>query len=343
MKKIILVIASIVVIVIVVLVKVNRESKILVKENILRVGYKVQSINDGPIMIANDSKFFEKVGLTVEMVPMKSGKEIRQAIAMSHIDLALTTPANVFMVASTGVPVKIIAFSTFAKYLVYVRSKDEINSFDDLKGKKVFGGGIGNSELIFVNALNQEGINGSEITYVKTDNEYRELALVQHKIIDAIATSYHKRGFLEDAGAVPLKEWIEKGYGNTYWPVAVLAVRELILNEKMDLVRNFLTAFIGAHNYIVHNKNEAAQLISNHINIGTNGVTKFSNTEIQNIWEEGVKYVVWKNPQLLLDMSEIIIKSGLLETEFSLKAVLDFRFEKELKKAQGDIYGSENY
>ncbi|MFH1456564.1 MAG: ABC transporter substrate-binding protein [Patescibacteria group bacterium] len=339
--KLFLIIIIIVIIAIMVLLYVEKKNELQMIQP-LRIGYQSQGITSGPIMVAYDKGFFNKAGLQVEMIPLKSGNEIRQAIALNRIDVAFTTPTNVFMVAAIGAPVKIIAHSASVEYILYVRPDGEIKTFSDLKGKKIFGGGVGNSEVVLTFALNKEGIKSTDFEFVDAEKDYRELALVQHKIIDVIPCSRYNKGFLEKAGAIPHQEWEEKGYGDELWPISVVAVNTDYLKENNQLIESFLNVLIEAQEYITMNKNESAELIAKHINTMTGNVKKFSAKEIQDVWQDGVEYVLWYEQDKLIDMSKFVVDTGMIETKIPLETIFDLTFEEKLKFAQDKIYGSKN-
>ena len=53
----------------------------LSRDSVIRIGYNMESFNSGPIMIAYEADLFDKHNLKVELVLLKSGREVQQALA----------------------------------------------------------------------------------------------------------------------------------------------------------------------------------------------------------------------------------------------------------------------
>ncbi len=304
----------------------------------MRIVYNVQSLNYGVIMAAYEKGLFGKYNLSVELVPLKSGKEIRQAIASGQAEIALTNAVNFLVLNDLGAPVKMLFPCTISNTIVLVRPDGEIEKLADLKGKKVYGT-LGQSEFVLVKALKEQGIMDSDFEFVDIEKDYRGIALLQQKIIDAVPTNIYNEGSLEELGAVRLKEWEEGGYSKQTWPATFVGVNTNYLSEHADRVEMFIDVMIEAQLFIRDNQQEAAELVARHINKGTLGVANFSADRVLGSWQEGVKYTMWYDTGVLTEMAEFIFAGGQIKNNIPLDQMFDFRFVDKIKSAQDEIYG----
>jgi len=340
-KQIILFIVIIIIVLGAIIYTKSNEDSELETTKPLKIGYNIQSVNYGLAMIAQEKDLFNKFNLPVELFPVESGSETRQALSLGKIDISFTNNLNVLILVNLGAPVKIISPAAMARNLLFVRQDQQIRTFDDLRGKKICGaGGIG--EFVFVSVLKQEGIDESEVELIDISKDYRGIALLEQKVIDAIPTSYYNGGLLEKQGAVLHEEWQEKGYSDKFWPTTFIAVNTDYLADNSDKVEKFIDVMIEAHKFIINNQDEAAQLVAKHINEGTDGVAEFSSEGIIKTWQEGLSYVAWVDPSVLTDTSKFYFERGKIDSFIPLEQIFDSRFMDKLKSAQQEIYGSEN-
>ncbi len=76
------------------------------------VGYYPGALISLPALIANDQKFFEKNGLTVELVPISSGPGMTSAVASSSVTFVNNSWDNLLVAVDKGLPVRAVAGST---------------------------------------------------------------------------------------------------------------------------------------------------------------------------------------------------------------------------------------
>ena len=70
----------------------------------IRVGYSAESITDASMVIANEKGYFKNNGLNAEMLPLKSGKEVRLAMTAGQIDVGTGTFTNFMAAIAEGAP-----------------------------------------------------------------------------------------------------------------------------------------------------------------------------------------------------------------------------------------------
>lgn len=76
------------------------------------VGYYPGALISMPVLVANDQKFFERNGLTVELVPVASGPAMTSAVASGSVTFVNNSWDNLILAVDKGLPVRAVAGST---------------------------------------------------------------------------------------------------------------------------------------------------------------------------------------------------------------------------------------
>ena len=76
------------------------------------VGYYPGALISMPALVANEQKFFEKNGLTVELVPVASGPAMTAAVASGSVTFVNNSWDNLILAVDKGLPVRAVAGST---------------------------------------------------------------------------------------------------------------------------------------------------------------------------------------------------------------------------------------
>ena len=304
----------------------------------IRVGYNVQSVNYGPIMVAHEKGFFGNTGVEIKLVPLKSGKEVRQCLAAGQLDMGAACPTDFFPLVAAGAPVVIIAPLTVSNTTVFVRPDSKIETFADFEGKRIEGGRGGHSEFVFRRALKKEGVDVSEIEFIHVGNIYRCMALMVKQVIDVVPMSFYGAHDLQKYGAVVHREWQEKGYADHYWLNKVIGINSDFLRNRTVEVELFIDAMIHTQRYMIDNREESAEIIAQHIKAGSQGAKEFQAAEILQIWDSGVHYTLWYDPRIFTELSNTLVETGMLKREIPPDEIYDPRFEHKLRSAHIEIY-----
>ncbi len=311
------------------------------KEETIQVGYNVESLNYAPLVIAYEKGFLHNKNLDVKLIPLKGGNEVKQVLASGNIDIGLGGAANFFTPIEKGAPIVIVAPLSLSPTYLFVNKNTNIKSFKDLKDKKIAANPGGSSYTYFLYALKKEGIDYKSINFMDLDKTPTLLALTQ-KAIDAALISEQEEEKYREAGAVLHEEWEKKGYSQSKFPRTIIAMNKDFLS-KIEDADKFIDAIIEAHAFINSNPKESSIVISDHIKKATNGAVIYSPKEIENIWEEKkLTYILWYDPNMLLEIAQIEKETGQLEKTLTLSQIFNPIFKEKLKKAQYSIYGPEN-
>lgn len=76
------------------------------------VGYYPGALISMPVLVANEQKFFEKNGLTMELVPIASGPAMTSAVASGSVTFVNNSWDNLILAVDKGLPVRAVAGST---------------------------------------------------------------------------------------------------------------------------------------------------------------------------------------------------------------------------------------
>lgn len=305
----------------------------------LRLGYNVESVNHAPIMVTSALGLFQEQGVTVELVPLRSGKEVRQAIALRRIDVGSGGAPHFFMVIGKGVPITIFAPSTSSPTQVFVRPDGNIRTLRDLEGKRVAARHLGSSDFALRYALRREGVDERKIDFVDIEKIFRPIALMEHKIIDAALGSSYEDVIYQEIGAKVLSGWRDRGYSEISFPRTVLAAPVTLLEDSEPLVRDFLEALIAGHRFMRADPGRAADLVAEHILQGTAGAVRLTRQDVLASWSE-VKYELWQEPEILRELARIDHELGGIDRELTEGEILDMRFSEQLAAAQLEVYGA---
>lgn len=306
----------------------------------LKIGYNTESVNHAPIMVGHDAGIFEKYGINVEMVPLKSGKEIQQALAIGKLDIGSGGATNYFVSMTKGAPIKIIAPCTVSPTSVFVRPDRSITKLEDLIGKSVASRIGESSNMALGYALIQEGVNFDEIEFIDIDKTTRPIALMDKKIVDASVAGQYEQSIYSEHGAIVLEEWETKGYDKKAFPRTVIAVNSDFMKDNKEVMGKFVDALIESHEFIKDNPDEAAEIIAEHIEKGSAGAIELSSEDVKKSWEE-VKYVLWYEPSDFVEISKVAEQIGDVERSLELDEIFDLSFEEDLKNSHGRIYGAD--
>ncbi|MFA6353580.1 MAG: ABC transporter substrate-binding protein [Candidatus Paceibacterota bacterium] len=312
------------------------------KDEFLKIGYAGHSLNYGSVMVAYEGDFFNKHGVSTKLVSFKSGSEIGLALATGKIDVALLSISSALITIDAGAPIKIIGPTARASTVVFVRPNDSIQSFSDLRGKKIEGGGTGTSKLEFLRAASKEGLKESDFTFVDVDKDYKEIALLQKKIIDAIPTSKYNADSLIKAGAIPLKEWEEKRYDRVFNAHTYMVVNTKYAQNHEAEIEKVIDSIIDAQSFIAKDPQNAAPLVVRNIQNATDGVANFTTSQVLENWQKSIRYIVWSDPNEVIDIVNFLRASKGIKNTLTLDQIFDLHFLSKLEKMQKIIYGSEN-
>ncbi len=88
------------------------------------VGYYPGALISMPVLVASEQKFFEKNGLSVELVPVSSGPAMTSAVASGSVTFVNNSWDNLILSVDKGLPVRAVAGSTVKVPFALIARKD---------------------------------------------------------------------------------------------------------------------------------------------------------------------------------------------------------------------------
>ncbi|MCP8308086.1 MAG: ABC transporter substrate-binding protein [archaeon] len=237
----------------------------------IRIGYLILDIHQSPFFIANDQGWYEE-----EIWPAPVKKEYTSGIyemgdfMAGELDAGYVGVAPAMIYASQGAEIVILASSN--KEGSAIVAKPEINSVEELNGKKVGTPGIGTVQDILLGMVEEE----FDITVTHAPYGVTELPLaLERGDIDAFI-----------AWEIFCADAVVRGIGNIVYTshdilpdhqCCVLWVSKKLYDERPDIVKDLVRVHVRALKFIQENSSDAQQLIAS--------ITGRDIAVVQNAWQ----------------------------------------------------------
>ena len=231
------------------------------EQDTVRIGIQ-QSLS--PLWIAKENGWFEEafkeVGVDVEWVEFQSGPPQFEGIAANKLDFTEVGNTPVIGGQAAGVAFKEIAATAdgYKANAILVNKGSDIQSVDDLKGKKI-AVAKGSSAFGFLyQALEQSGVNPEEVEIIQLQPDEARPAF-ENGSVDAwsIWEPFISIQLIENEAEV-LVNAEDIGRSSLSFAIA----RTGIIEDNPELVDIFIEVFSKAAEWRMENKEEAVQLFS---------------------------------------------------------------------------------
>jgi NitT/TauT family transport system substrate-binding protein len=234
-----------------------------------------------PIWVAQENKFFNKYGISVDLkfLPLTTGTQ-----ALLTRDVDIITPGGEFLEAALAGERLLYVAGIANRIVLSIFAKPEIQSLADLRGKVVSALSPGSISDHLARILCQEaGLSPGQdvkMVYLKTGPDI--LAALTTGVIDAGIISAPVTLKARQAG---FKEIVNVPERNIPMVHAALGATRDYVKEHRDRTRSFLQAYLEAVKFVSMNKKETKQIIGSY--------TKTSNQEdLEETYQTFIK--VWE-------------------------------------------------
>ncbi len=227
----------------------------------LRVAYMPNMGSASLLVTARDKGFFEKMGITVDLVEFQGGPAEISAMASGDIEIAQIGHGAHALCAEGEAVIFEIDCTSLADSVMGNKEKG-VNSIADLKGKKVATTAGTSAEIILNLALASEGLTQDDLEIVEMDANGMVSAMISGNI-DACAT--WSPGTMTIANAMGDKV-ITLATNNDYldqatFPSSMITTKKYA-DENRDILVRFTRALQMAMDYRAPNINEIAELVA---------------------------------------------------------------------------------
>lgn len=233
---------------------------IITSQKTIVVGY-LQSDHDAALFVADAKNMFEKEGLTVSLVPFRSGPDLINAAKLGKIDIGYCGISPVTLAINNGIPIKIVASVNQEGSGIVVGNNTNINSVSDLKGKTIAIPKINSVQDVLLSYwLSQYNISRNEVNITESEVPFMPRSLLFKKFDGYVAWEpYVSAAGIEGDGKI-----ISYSQNDSWkdFPCCVVIATDSFIKDKPDALREFLKVHTEATNYINSHKDETAVIVS---------------------------------------------------------------------------------
>lgn len=224
----------------------------------VRAGYVSPSTDNILLPIAQKRGFLQKQGIEVEIIALRGGVQMAQALLSDSLQFAQMAGSVVARsVISGGDLVMIAGFVNRISYIMVARPN--INSMKDLVGKKIATASIGGSvDSVLRLGLKASGVDPQHATLLPAGPPGARIAALASGQMDATIVLPENLGAAEKAGLKILKDLSEVDAQIQH---TGLVVRRSLIKENRTLVKSFLAAIVEAIDFYRNNEREAIAIM----------------------------------------------------------------------------------
>ncbi|MDV7103804.1 ABC transporter substrate-binding protein [Vibrio sp. TH_r3] len=217
-----------------------------------------------PVYVGIDRGMFEKYDLEVSINQGRGSTEAITKLATGISDVGIADISALLVAKATNDVAVSAIFSQFsqAPHAYFIVDDGSVNSFADVKGKKVATSPFTSSNLYLPLILNQSGLTEDDIQLVKADPGALGPMLVTGNtdvVISWLTSKDRLISQAQQAGkTLKVMPWHEAGLEQ--YATAVIA-SDRFLAERPDVAKRFLAAYAEAVEYTWANPTESAESI----------------------------------------------------------------------------------
>ncbi len=201
---------------------------------------------------AIEKGLYKELGIEFDNLEWSSNDEVLSLITRGEIDVADGDPSSYIPGIYNGVPAKLVGNMWRYSGCYWLVAGDGIESFSDLKGKKIgTAASAGGMTLSVLKMLEKNGISESDVELIANGVYQSAYATLVSGEVDAtiIHNPYAALAEEEGTGKILGRAW---DYIPDYYTGTIIASDKMIENEPEKLQR-FLTAYYQVHEQV---KNE---------------------------------------------------------------------------------------
>jgi ABC-type nitrate/sulfonate/bicarbonate transport system substrate-binding protein len=225
----------------------------------VRAGYVSPTTDNVLMSIAQKQGFLSKRGIEVEIIALRGGVQVAQALLSNSLQFAeMSGPLVVRSVLSGADLVMVASFVDRISY--YLITRPEITSVKDLVGKKIASSSIGGSvDMVLRLGLKDIGVDPKSITILSAGTPEARLAALTSGQMAATALLPEHLVVVEKAGLKVFKDLSEV---DVHIQHTGLVVRRSLIKENRPLVKNFLAAIVDAIDFYRTHERESIEIIA---------------------------------------------------------------------------------
>ena len=273
---------------------------------------------------AIENGWYEEAGINLSLLDIPNPVS---AFGAGEVDIADGDPGTYIPAIVNNVPMKIVSNMWRNKGAYWVIANNDIDSWEDLKGKKVGSAqATGGMKLTLMEVLTQNGLDPNEDVELIANNFYQTAyATLASGEVDAtiIHQPYATLAEKEGVGKVLAKTW-------EYLPdyhTGVLVASQKMKDEQPEVVERILEVYFYANEYAKNNFDEFIPWAAAYLNIDEETAREAIEAEI----------VLWENDPIVdvdrLQVTEdLLTKYGMQREAHNVDGVVDNQFAEKIAK-----------
>ncbi|HWO74442.1 MAG TPA: ABC transporter substrate-binding protein [Bacillus sp. (in: firmicutes)] len=280
----------------------------------------------GPLFLAQEKGFFEKHGIDVELSIIEGLAERKQALAGGQVDGMATALDVQVTMAAADVPMEVVWLLDDSYGGDGIIVKNDINSVEELKGKKVAFEQGSTSHLLLLTALEEAGLTDQDVEMVQMSAGDAGAAFVAGQVDAAVTWEPWLSKASEANGKILVSTKDLPGI-----IVDTVGFRKNVVEERPEDIQAFVNAMAEAMDYWKENEEESNQIMADGLNIDVEEFTatvqglKFldgqANKELFGTSEQ--QGDIYSSAQ---NASDFYLEQGLIETAPSADEILNSTF-----------------
>lgn len=238
------------------------------EEKVEAVEIKVAAPNGAPTlsmikMFKENPTLAENTDIIYESV--KSPDLMASKVISGEVDIAVVPSNLAIKLYNKGVDYKYAASSVWG--LLYILSSEDLNGWEDLKGKEInmIGRGL-TPDVVFRSLLKENGLEPDEdvtLNYVNGSTELAQLFISGKSTVSIMPEPMVSKVFTKKQDAKIVldlqKEWAKISEGNDSYPQAGLIIKNELIEKHPELVEAFLTKYDESIQWVNANPTKAGE------------------------------------------------------------------------------------
>ncbi|HEY6197809.1 MAG TPA: ABC transporter substrate-binding protein [Candidatus Binatia bacterium] len=222
----------------------------------IRLSYSSRSNSVTPFQLAAVKGFYREEGLDVEMIQVNPRLG---AMAVMNGDLDFTTTfGSTLRGVLQGLPLKFVAVSV-KKSEHFLITRRDIKDVQDLKGKKIAVSTLlGTDQTAAEEIMRSKGFNPALVQPIAVGDAPMRAQALRTGLVDASSISSPHDMMLKEEGFTVLGGPEDVKYA---LPTSGVAVGVKYLQEKPQVVKQFIRALLKAHRFVFENRAETIQIM----------------------------------------------------------------------------------
>ncbi|BDH60431.1 sulfonate ABC transporter substrate-binding protein [Lysinibacillus sp. PLM2] len=290
----------------------NGESSTPADKGVIRIGYQKGNTLNILKEHGNLDTALKEAGYTVEWKVFPTGTVLLEALLTNNIDFGHASDGNAVFMQAGGHPLNYVASEApYPEGVALVAKADsDIETVEDLKGKKIGVTRGGNQHYLLLVALEQAGISQDEVEIVFYKDAAEGLAAFTKGEFDVYGSWDPYLAIVENTIET---RTIVSGSDLTENRTFYFATEKL-LTEQPDIAKIILEELQNADQWANENKDEVAEILATELGLDVAPLQQANNRRTFGV--QKIDEAIITSQQQLADT---FFKAGLLENEISVK------------------------